>query len=246
MWTRHLLAFFTLRKPREVKSDVLPQLPTGISTSAIVSVENALREIPIGISGARTGIRAFLGTVKEINVTAATDERTLRHLESDIRLLAEVLEPLGYTESHLFSPELLHQLRRLGRKLQDTSSTMKQSISHSENRHGLFSSQRENTGGDLNLFAEGFHLVLDEFRVCLSRIGVVSTCFPICIIPPFPLTLGDCTANVFSEHDGGGGAPIGYCIKLVMCPTSLFGLGRTIETSHGSPLRTHPNCAHVL
>ncbi|KAF9503070.1 hypothetical protein BS47DRAFT_894472 [Hydnum rufescens UP504] len=93
MWTRHLLAFFTLRKPREVKSDVLPQLPTGISTSAIVSVENALREIPIGISGARTGIRAFLGAVKEINVTAATEERTLRHLESDIRLLAEVWSP---------------------------------------------------------------------------------------------------------------------------------------------------------
>ncbi|KAF9506458.1 hypothetical protein BS47DRAFT_431805 [Hydnum rufescens UP504] len=178
MWTRRLLAFFTLRKPRDPKRNVHPQLPKSISTNAIVSVENALREIPIGISGARAGIRAFLNVIKEINVTPATDERTLQHLESDIRLLAELLGPLGYTESYLFSPELLHQLRRLGRKLQDTSWTMKQSISPGEHRRRFFSSEPENTGGDLNLFAEGFHLILDKFRVRLSRIGVISYMFP--------------------------------------------------------------------
>ncbi|KAF9515325.1 hypothetical protein BS47DRAFT_791654 [Hydnum rufescens UP504] len=115
MWARHLLAFFTLRKPRGTKSNVLAQLPKGISAASILYVEKALGEIPVGISGVRTRIRAFLNGIKEINVTATTDERTLRHLESDIGLLAELLEPLGYTESHLFSPELLHQLRRLGR-----------------------------------------------------------------------------------------------------------------------------------
>ncbi|KAF9515335.1 hypothetical protein BS47DRAFT_1342051 [Hydnum rufescens UP504] len=115
MWARRVLAFFTLRKPRGTKSNVLARLPKGISTRAIISVEKALGEIPVGISGVRTGIRAFLNAIKEINVTTATDERTLRRLERDIRLLAEVLGPLGYTESHLFPPELLDQLRRLGR-----------------------------------------------------------------------------------------------------------------------------------
>ncbi|KAF9515323.1 hypothetical protein BS47DRAFT_1342021 [Hydnum rufescens UP504] len=237
MWAQRLLAFFTHRKPTATKSNVLARLPKGTSTAAIISVENALGEIPVGISGVRTGIRAFLNAIKEINVTATTDERTLRHLESDIRLLAELLEPLGYTESHLFSPELVHQLRRLARKLRDISRTMKRSISSGENRRRFFSSQPENTGGDLNTFAEGFHRALDEFRVRLSlALGSSVTCFPI----------RDGTPNVFSQHDGGGGTPIGHCIKLVMCPTSLFGLGRTIETGDGSPLQTHPNCALVL
>ncbi|KAF9515329.1 hypothetical protein BS47DRAFT_1361056 [Hydnum rufescens UP504] len=120
-------------------NNAVPQLPKAISMSAIVSVENALWEIPRGIS--------------------------------------ELLEPLGYTESHLFAPELLHQLRRLGRKLQDTSSTVKQSISRGDKRRHFFSSQSKNTSSDLNLFAEGFHLVLDEFRVGLSRIGVISYMF---------------------------------------------------------------------
>jgi len=123
----------------------------------------------------RTGTRAFLSAIKEINVTAATDKRTLRHLESDIRLLAEILEPLGYTESHLFSPELLHQLRRLGRKLQDISRTMKRSISSGENRRQFFSSQPESTGGDLNSFVEDFHLAMDEFRVTALPMYSVST-----------------------------------------------------------------------
>jgi hypothetical protein len=43
-----------------------------ISMNAIVYVENALREIPIGISGARTGIRAFLNVIKDINVVSGT------------------------------------------------------------------------------------------------------------------------------------------------------------------------------
>ncbi|KAF9503424.1 hypothetical protein BS47DRAFT_816925 [Hydnum rufescens UP504] len=120
-------------------------------------------------------LSCLLCSCSESIQTATTDERTLRHLESDIRLLAELLEPLGYTESHLFSPELVHQLRRLARKLRDISRTMKRSISSGENRRRFFSSQPENTGGDLNTFAEGFHRALDEFRVTALPTYSVST-----------------------------------------------------------------------
>jgi hypothetical protein len=60
------------------------------------------------------------------------------------------------------------------------------------------------------------------------------------------LTLGDCTPDVFSQHDGGGDTPIGYYIKFVMYPTFLLGLGPLTQAGDGLPLRPHPNRALLL
>ncbi|KAF9515333.1 hypothetical protein BS47DRAFT_792109 [Hydnum rufescens UP504] len=94
MWTRRLLAIFTLHKLRDTKNNWCE------------NGDPCFPECHQGNKCCQWDDRS--------HYTAATDETTLRRLERDIRLLAEVLEPLGYTESYLFSPELLHQLRRLG------------------------------------------------------------------------------------------------------------------------------------
>jgi len=114
-WTEQLRAVFTLRKPQNANNHGPPEIPPkGISVNAILSVENALRRIPVG--GARDGIGAFpLVPLSNIFRTTALDNNALVRLEMNVRHLVELLEPLVYLEWHLFPADLQHQLRRLSR-----------------------------------------------------------------------------------------------------------------------------------
>jgi len=171
-WIHQFLVFFAARKPQKAKINVLTETPPqSISMNPIRSVEKVLEAVPL--SGAREGIGAFLSVIKGIHFTPALNKETLRGLERNVRLLAELLEPLAYIERHLFPADLEHQLRRLSRELRTISQTMTQSVSSAVAGRRLGHS--ENTGGNVVVFARDFSLFLDRFRLVALPMYTIST-----------------------------------------------------------------------
>ncbi|KAF9518017.1 hypothetical protein BS47DRAFT_426789 [Hydnum rufescens UP504] len=141
---QRLFGFLTLPQfRRSAKGDTVVEMPPrGISTDALEFAETALKGIPI--AGAKVEISAVLNIIKGFSIAPALNEKSLDQLESHVRLLAELLEPLAQMESYQFSDDLQHQLRRLGRELHAISLRMKKSGSSTINRRLSLSKRNEN------------------------------------------------------------------------------------------------------